>query len=207
MKVAEKSTIVPNDKAELVRKVFIEIAKDERAVNIIRQHFFDEGLVGRNGKILTKSYYYRMLNNPVYMGWIVKFGERHKGTFEPIVSEELFEQIQRILKRRSHRSGVYQRENPDFPLRRFVHHRNGIKLTGGWSQGRKRKYAYYRFIGIQKTDYKKEQFENKYMSFINKFRLDPIHIKYFKKALVRSLRTKMFDEVKQERNSRHLLQN
>jgi hypothetical protein len=34
----------------------------------------------------AKSQRYRLLNNEVYAGWIVKFGERHKGVFVPLIS-------------------------------------------------------------------------------------------------------------------------
>ena len=133
--------------------------------------------------MLTKSHSYRLLNNEVYAGWIIKFGERHKGIFEPLISQELFEQVQRILKRRAHRGFIYQRENPDFPLRRFVFHPNGKKITGSWAQGRHKKYAYYRFIGIPRSEIKKEALEKAYIAFVNGYTIDPKHIAYLRKAL------------------------
>jgi len=185
--VVGKSTIVQNEKAHIIQKVFEEVAKDQYPVDTIRQRLFPEGLTTRTGKILTKSHYYKLLNNEIYSGWIIKFGERHKGTFEPIISDELFEQVQRILKRRSHRTGAYQRENPDFPLRRFVNHPNGTKITGSWAKGRHKKYAYYRFIGIPGTDYKKDTFEDAYLSFVNRYALNSKHISYLRKALKEAL--------------------
>ena len=186
-KVAGKSTIVPNEKASIIRMVFEEIAKNEYPVDTIRQRLFGVGLVRRNGKKFTKSHYYKLLKNEVYTGWIIKFGERHKGTFEPLISVELFEQVQRILKRRSHKNNVYRREHPDFPLRRFVHHPTGIKITGGWAQGRNKKYAYYRFIGVEKTDVRKETFEDAYINYINRYILDKQYLTYFRKALKNAL--------------------
>ena len=185
--IAGKSTIVQNEKAHIIQKAFEEVAKDQYPVDTIRHRLFPEGLVTRTGKMLTKSHYYRLLNNEAYAGWIIKFGERHKGTFEPIISNELFEQVQRILKRRSHRSGAYLRENPDFPLRRFVKDPEGTKLTGHWAQGRNKKYAYYRFIGVQSADYKKDDFDEAYIQFVNRFTINPKHLPYLKNALKEAL--------------------
>ncbi len=182
-KVAGKSTIVQNEKAYIIRKAFEEVAKNVHPVDAIRQQLFAEGLVSKTGKIIAKSHYYNLLNNEIYAGWIIKFGERHKGTFEPIISEELFEQVQRILKSRSHKSSIYKHQNPDFPLRRFVLHPDGKKLTGHWAQGRYKKYPYYRFIGIKKADFKKEDFEKAYMTYIDRYTLHHKHIVLFRKAL------------------------
>ena len=187
-KVAGKSTIVQNEKALLIRKIFEEIGKDLLPVDTIRAQFFTEGFTTRAGKKLTKSHYYRLINNPVYAGWIIKFGERHKGTFDPIISEQLFEQVQRILKRRSHRSnGIYQSKHPDFPLRRFVFHPTGKKITGAWSKGRTRKYAYYRFIGVPNSDYQKEWMEQEFMSFLDRFVLNRNQLNTFKARLLDAL--------------------
>lgn len=187
MKVGTKSTIVQDEKAPIVLKLFEEVARNKESVDGIRRNLLQEGLATKKGKILTKSHCYRLLNNEIYTGWIIKFGERHKGLYEPIVSEELFEQVQRILKRRSHRGFVYQYENSDFPLRRFVYHPTGKKVTGAWAQGRNKKYAYYRFMGINKTQVKKEVLEEAYKAFINGYTLDHDHLNSFKQSLKEAL--------------------
>ncbi|PQJ12986.1 hypothetical protein CJD36_004375 [Flavipsychrobacter stenotrophus] len=187
-KVAGKSTILPNEKAPLIRKIFEEIGRDEIAVDAVRKLLFKEGLTTKTGKKFTKSHYYRLINNPVYAGWIVKFGERHKGTFEALISQQLFDQVQRILKRRSHRSnGIYRNEHPDFPLRRFVFHPTGKKITGAWSQGRHSKYAYYRFIGVENSNYQKEWMESEYLSFLDQYVFDRNQLATFKKSLSNAL--------------------
>ena len=49
-----------------------------------------------------------------------KVWERHKGKFEPVVNEDLFAQVQRVLKNKGHKVAQYKTDHPDFPLRRFV---------------------------------------------------------------------------------------
>jgi site-specific DNA recombinase len=187
MKVAGKSTIVPNEKAAVIRKLFVEVAKNEQSVDALRRKLHKEGLTTKKGKVLTKSHTYKLLNNEVYAGWIVKFGERHKGLYEPLVSEELLQQVQRVLKRRAHRGFVYQRENPDFPLRRFIFHPSGKKITGYWAQGRCKRYPYYRFIGIPHSEWKKDALEDAYMQLVDSYRLKAEHIEYLKQAMTQAL--------------------
>lgn len=186
-KAGIKSNIVPNEKASVIRKLFTEISKNEKSVDALRLELHSEGLATKKGWLLTKSHTYKLLNNEVYVGWIIKFGERHKGIYEPLISEELFQQVQRVLKRRAHRGFVYLRENPDFPLRRFVFHPSGKKITGYWAQGRHKKYAYYRFIGIPKTEIKKADLETAYMQLVDSYRLKSEHIEYLKQAMIDAL--------------------
>jgi len=170
IKIDKKANIIPNEDAPLVRKLFAEVAKNDRSIAEIRLEMHKAGMLHK-GKPFGKSQFYRLLQNEVYCGWIVKFGERNKGSYEPLVSELLFERVQSVLKRRSHKSFIYQRENPDFPLRRFVFHPNGAKLTGYWAQGKKNKYPYYRFKGVAKTDFLKDRFEKRYMAYMSKYGL------------------------------------
>ncbi len=46
--------------------------------------------------------------------------ERWPGSFEPIVSEKLFARVQAVLAGKAVAVTPYQRNHPDFPLRRFI---------------------------------------------------------------------------------------
>jgi site-specific DNA recombinase len=106
------------------------------------------------------------------------------------------------LKRRSHQSFIYRRENPDFPLRRFIRHGSGKRLTGAWSQGRNEKYPYYRFIGISKAHYKRSNFEEQYINFINRYTMRPEYVQYFKTALKSTLDLSTQEEFKESEKMR-----
>lgn len=178
-----KSNISPDEHADVVRMTFEEVAKNEESVDVIRKKMFRYGLCSREGKQFSRGYLYRLLKNEIYAGWISKFGERHKGLFDPIVSEELFDQVQRVLKQKKRRSKIYQKENPDFPLRRFVQHPCGIKATGYWAKGSTKRYPYYRFIGVRNSDTGKRVLENKYKAYLNKYSLTKRHIASLKASL------------------------
>jgi hypothetical protein len=60
----------------------------------------------------------------------------------------------------------YLVKNPDFPLRRFIYSSTGNALTGSWSKGRRKLYAYYRFHN-PKSQFKKEYLESKFIDLLN----------------------------------------
>ena len=171
LKVGGKTNIVPNTTAPFIQKAFEEVAKNTHPPYEIWRQLTKEGLVNRKGKPISKAYFYLMLSNEFYTGLIIGLGERVKGIFEPLISQELFEQVQRVLQRRTHRVLEYKRDNPDFPLRRFVSHASGKKLTGCWAQGRNKKYPYYLFH-IKGMEFKKGDLERTFKDFFDEFRLN-----------------------------------
>lgn len=167
-KIADKTNIIPTDIAPLITETFQQIAMNKLPVDEIRRGLNTRGLVSKRGKPLCKSYFYNLLKNETYAGWIIKFGERHKGCFKPLVTEEVYQQVQRVLKYRGRRSTQYLNENPNFPLRRFISHPTGYKLTGGWSKGKYKKYAYYCFQKA-KLNFSKDLLENHFKDFLDSF--------------------------------------
>lgn len=184
-KINGMTNLVPNEKSSLVKQVFEETANGISSINEIRVKMAELGLAQKNGKPLAKSLFYRILNNEIYTGWICKFGEKVKGNFEPLITEELFQQVQRrINSKKKHRN--YTTENPDFPLRRFVLSQTGEKLTGAWSQGRSKKYAYYRFIKSNQ-EFRKLDLEDIFCSFLNKYALQESMFKHLIKIVKKLL--------------------
>lgn len=170
-KVLGKSNIAFNEFASVVKKAFEEVAKNVEHTETIRKRLSNCGLVNKSGKPISKTHFYRLLRNKVYVGWIEKFGEQHRGVYEPLISDELFHQVQRVLKRKTNNITAYLVNNPDFPLRRFTKHPSGLSLTGCWSSGRRKKYAYYRYTTLPNADYPKHIVEQKFVEFLNTFAL------------------------------------
>jgi hypothetical protein len=134
-----------------------------------------KGLVTAQGKTVSKSYFYHIIRNELYVGWINKFGERHKGNFTPIVSDALFSKVQSILSSKFKKPFVRITDNPDFPLRRFFKHSSGKVLTGCWSQGNKQKYPYYLIHG-KGINLRKEELEKVFKNWLNQYKMN---IEYF----------------------------
>lgn len=166
-KINGKSNIIKTEKAELIKIAFENVASTLYSVEEVRRKMGRSGLCSKGGNPLSKTTFYRILKNEVYAGWITQFGERHKGVYDSVISEELFNKVQRTLQRKK-QSRTYLLENSDFTLRRFIIHPNGEKLTGSWSQGKHKKYAYYRFP-TAKLQWPKDFLEKHFLSFLNQF--------------------------------------
>ncbi len=99
-----------------------------------------------NGKIrawkITK-----ILKNPIYAGYVQakKWGvPLRRGHHEPLISFSSYEQIQKNLVEGA-RGAARADFNADFPLRGFVACSEcGNNMTGAWSKGKYKHYAYYR---------------------------------------------------------------
>ncbi len=167
-RIVGQATIAQNKMAPLVREAFELVATGLYPVEDVWRMMLEKGLRKKSGQPIGRSYFHEMIRNELYTGWIEKFGERHKGLFDPIVSEELFNQVQRILKNKGRKSLEYKRDNENFPLRRFiVDPITGKKLTGSFTKGR---YPYYRF-GMKGSNYKKDAFTSSYKAYMDKHAL------------------------------------
>lgn len=178
VKINGKSTIAPNVQAPLIRRVFELIASRMYSTNAVRFMIAKEGLLNRKGEPVTCSNFYHLLRNPLYKGVITKFGKEYQGTFDALITVELFETVQDILAGRKNTISHYLHENPDFPLRRFLRDEKGNKITGYWSQGKHLKYPYYSFK-LPNTTIRKEVLEKKFMDLLTQFEFDTMHLKSF----------------------------
>lgn len=183
-----KATIAPNTMAPLVLKSFELVATGLYSTEDAWRMMVKEGLKVKGGKPVSSQYFREMLRNKLYTRLIEKFGESHRGLFEAIVSDELFEQVQRVLKNKGRKVGEYKADNPDFPLRRFVFNPAGLKLTGSWSSGRSAKHPYYRFGG-KGSNYARDEFERQFEFKMDSYAFESEHI-----AKLKRLVRKEFDE-------------
>jgi site-specific DNA recombinase len=97
----------------------------------------------KKGLKLNRQTFSFVLKNPVYCGLILHNGKTYKGNFSPLVSEDLWHNVQDAL--RGKKKAVPKKTVDDsFPLRGVVrcgHCR--AKLTAGNGKGRTKKYARY----------------------------------------------------------------
>ena len=187
VKIAGRSTI-EQDKimAPLILRTFELVASNIYPTEGVRRMMIKEGLLNKTGKPFSKTYFYTMLTNELFAGWIVKFGERHRGTFSPIVSDELFNQVQRVLKHKGRKHSAYITDHPDFPLRKFVTNQEGKKLTGSWSKGRHKKYAFYRFGG-NNSNHNRDEFEKTFMTYVDEHGFDDTKLNRLKELVRENL--------------------
>src|SRR5438876_658999 len=81
---------VDPDRAPLVCKAFELLASGSYTTgDAVLKIITSMGLKTRRGRPLTKQSFARMLQNPIYAGWIANRDARVRGKHEPLVSEQL----------------------------------------------------------------------------------------------------------------------
>ena len=166
----EKNIVINDDKAKFIKRVFELLATGLYSQEEARQIINKEG-AKINDKYLSKQYFYKLTRNKIYKGIVDAFdlGEI-RGSFEPIVSDELFDRVQYIITKKGKRQSGYVVDNPDFPLRNFVVSEQGHKMDGAWAKGNGRnKLPYYRFRGLNGYNTHKEVLEDKFRAFTKQY--------------------------------------
>lgn len=182
VKIGNKANIAPNEMAPLVREAFELISQRRYSSEVIRLMMKEKGLTNNAGGAVSRGYFFRLLRNPLYKGIIKNFGLVVNATFETFIPEPLFDDVQAALKGRKNVIKQYLKENPDFPLRRFVLNEDGKQLTGYWSKGKTKKYPYYSFH-LPGTTIRKELLEQKFIAFLSQFAFDTSHLNALKEYL------------------------
>jgi site-specific DNA recombinase len=142
-----------------------------------------EGLRTRRGKKLSKQTFSALLRKPIYAGRIsLSCWDIDKvGDFAPIVSENVFCQVQEILAGRRVPTLSYQKQHPDFPLRHFVRCARCDKpLTGSLSKGRSQKYPYYKCLRSEcKLNVSKTKIEEQFIALMKTLQPRPQYLRLF----------------------------
>ncbi|MBL7821431.1 MAG: recombinase family protein [Saprospiraceae bacterium] len=121
----------------LVKKAFELYARKEYSLDSLVLVMKDIGLKNSNGHIVTKAGLSKILNNPFYAGILKVKGKRFPGKHEPLISSELFLQVQNILRGRTN---VKQLKHT-FLFRRLIRcHECNYTLIGEKQKG----HVYYR---------------------------------------------------------------
>lgn len=103
-----------------------------------------------NGFICKRNNFWRLIHNPIYCGLIVLPATKDedmqliKGIHEPIITEELFNDVQTLIHSKRRERGKKDNLKSIFPLRGFIICPYCSRtLTGSVSKGRYAKYRYY----------------------------------------------------------------
>jgi len=166
-----RSSMLPDpERALLITKVFEVYATGRYSKLEVRNLATGWGLRMPNGKPLSKQTFDKLLKNEIYAGWMVskKWGVRYRGNHTPLISEQTFAKVQALVSGRRNALTPHVRNHPDFALRGFVKcAKCGTPLTGSWSTGRSKKYAYYRCQkGCKGTNVRKGKLEKLFVQYL-----------------------------------------
>jgi len=154
---ANKPIIVPNDYSSLIIKGFQSITRGVPQYEILIDF-------KKNGLEITKSQFYKLFRNPLYCGLVrVPASDTEpeyytKGIHQPLISEELFNEVNAILdgKRIKSKKPSFQSKRDDLPLRGILQcSKCGGHITGSASRSRTgKKHFYYHCNACKKERFK-----------------------------------------------------
>ncbi len=147
--------------ARIVKLAFEEYPKGTHSFISLGQFLADLGVVSRNGTPLAKASIKRMLTNRAYLGFIKHGDEWFDGSFEPIISPQLFEAVEKVL--RTKERPRKRKARHDFPFTGlFRCDECGSMISAQWATGKSGlRYRYYRCSkkrGVCSQSYLQEHF-------------------------------------------------
>jgi len=151
--------------AKAVKLIFELYAKGNGLKNIVME-FAKREIRPRSGSYWSKSTVANILRNETYIGWTV-FNKRDKkttgrqfkpkddwviikNTHEPIISEELFNRVQKLIEERQPKNTPAQVTASQYLLSGLMRCGKCNGACGVTGYGRQRKYAYYNCINYSK---------------------------------------------------------
>ncbi len=130
-------------KSRIIQKAFEEYSQGKHTLESLGKRLTEFSLVSKNGTPLAKATIQRMLTNLAYIGLIQQKGETYEGKYQPIISKELFENVQEKLKERAKPRKSKKRHN--FPFTGLLKCGEcGGMITAQFSYGNGGIYKYYR---------------------------------------------------------------
>ena len=147
-----KKVIVPKQpEADIIKWVFHQLAQNIHRIEEIRKIADEKGLK------CSRSYFFKLIRNPAYCGLIPirissKEQQMAKGIHDPLITEMLFYEVQRIILTKRKIVSKTDNLNATFFLKGFLTcPLCNRKLLGSFSQGSRKKYPYYHCKGKCKT--------------------------------------------------------
>ncbi len=97
----KKNRVIPDPiRGPFVKQTFEKVAYQHTSGRQLYQWMQEVGFTTKLGRTITLSMIYRMLRNPFYTGkfeYPVGSGNWYQGTYEPLVSQRLFEEAGKVL--------------------------------------------------------------------------------------------------------------
>ncbi len=173
--------------AAIMKWVFEELAKGVFVAEEVRK------MANIKGLKCERNNFWKLIRNPIYCGYIVvpphedEEMEFVKGQHEPIVSKELFYDVQDVLSGNKRIAATKPFSPKELPLRGFLQcplcHR---MLTGSASRGKYggRYYYYHCSEGTCKSRFKAETVNSYFENQIKSYELSPLVAELFKKVVL-----------------------
>jgi len=130
-------------KAKIILRAFEEFSEGTYTLESLGKRLAEFGLESKNRTPLAKATIQRMLTNIAYIGLIKHGSEIYESNYQPILSRQLFEAVQKKLKERARPR--HSKKRHDFPFVGLLHCGEcGGMITAQFAKGNGGIYRYYR---------------------------------------------------------------
>ena len=151
---AKGNRIIAPDKrkAPLIKMAFELYVTGNYGAETINNILYNKGFRGKRGGKLVLSKFYYMLKNPFYCGKFKWAKEIYQGKHKPIIDQNTFDIVQKIIKVRASRRSTERKHN--FLLTGFAFCKCGRRLTAEYHiKPSKKTYSYYHCTRGKKCHY------------------------------------------------------
>ena len=152
-RVEDRALHIVEDHARTVRALFLGYLEAGSVVRL-KQRLDAEGFrlparidgAGRStgGGPLSRGHIYKILSNPIYAGRIAHKGQIHDGQHQPIVPQDLWDEVQQRL--RDHHGAVRTRrtrQTSQAPLAGKIFDDRGNRMSPSWARKGPKRWRYY----------------------------------------------------------------
>lgn len=128
-----KKILIDEERYQYIKDAFRLYATGNYSIPRLAEKLSEDGLRSRNGKRVYGGALYKILKNPIYYGWFRWKEQIYKGTHSPIVSKDLFDEVENVFYPRKKLS---KRGTRNLPFRgHMVCGECGLKITGEIQKG------------------------------------------------------------------------
>lgn len=120
-----KIHVIDEAMAKYIKKMFELYATGNYSLSWVEKELFEMGMRTRGGKKLAIGRIHRLLQNPFYYGKIEWMGKFYPGSHEPLISKDMFDKAQELLRRRN-KSPHCKKHNPLFKSKIFCENCGGM---------------------------------------------------------------------------------
>lgn len=127
------------DNVRIIYESYLEI----KNVLKLKTYLAKTGILSRNGKPLAKGSLYHILSNKVYLGKITHKNKEYDGQHIAILSEELFNKVQNLLKANAVQRKHTTNAKTGSLLAGLLYDDKANKMSPSYSSGNSKQYRYY----------------------------------------------------------------
>ena len=141
-RVENRKLVFNEDEAEHVRWIFNRFVSLGSCTELARE-VAERGIVTRHGNRMDKKYIYRLLSNKAYIGEAVHKGESYPGEHDPMIPNDLWDQVHAILAESPRKRASNTRSQTPALLKGLLYGPDGAAFSPTHTRQGQKLYRYY----------------------------------------------------------------